>query len=52
MVGNLISKTSVLANIAATKGVYVSEVKAVDRDGNPVWKEKWTKDEAQEYRGR
>ena len=50
MVGNLISKTSVLANIAATKGVYVSEVKAVDRDGNPVWKEKWTKDEAQEYR--
>ena len=50
MVGNLISKTSVLANIAATKGVYVSEIKAVDRDGNPVWKEKWTKDEAQEYR--
>lgn len=50
MVGNLISMTSVLANIAATKGVYVSEVKAVDRDGNPVWKEKWTKDEAQEYR--
>ena len=50
MVGNLISKTSVLANIASTKGVYVSEIKAVDRDGNPVWKEKWTKEEAQEYR--
>ena len=50
MVGNLISKTSVLANIAATKGVYVSEVKAVDRNGNPVWREKWTKEEAQEYR--
>ena len=49
MVGNLISKTSVLAEIAATKGVYVSEVKAVDNDGNPVWKEKWTKEEAQEY---
>lgn len=48
MVGNLISKTSVLANIAATKGVYVSEVKAVDSDGHPVWKEKWTKEEAQE----
>lgn len=47
MVGNLISKTSVLANIAATKGVYVSEVKAVDKDGEPVWKEKWTKEEAQ-----
>lgn len=49
MVGNLISKTSVLANIAATRGVYVSEVKAVDADGNPSWKEKWTKEEAQEY---
>lgn len=49
MVGNLISKTSVLANIAATKGVYVSEIKAVDKDGNPVWKEKWTKEEAQAY---
>ena len=48
MVGNLISKTSVLANIAATKGVYVSEIKAVDRDGEPVWKEKWTKEEAEE----
>ncbi len=49
MVGNLISKTSVLANIAATKGVYVSEVKAVDKDGNPTWKEKWTKEEAKAY---
>lgn len=48
MVGNLISKTSVLANIAATKGVYVSEIKAVDRDGEPVWNEKWTKEEAEE----
>lgn len=46
MVGNLISKTSVLANIAASKGVHVSEVKAVDKDGNPIWKEKWTKEEA------
>ena len=49
MVGNLISKTSVLANICATKGVHVSEIKAVDKDGNPVWKEKWTKEEAKEY---
>ena len=49
MVGNLISKTSVLANIAATKGVHVSKVCAVDDDGNPVWKEKWTKEEAKEY---
>ena len=48
MVSNLISKNSVLANIAATKGVYVSEIKAVDKDGEPVWKEKWTKEEAEE----
>lgn len=49
MVGNLISKTSVLANICATKGVHVSTVYAVDNEGNPVWKEKWTKEEAREY---
>ena len=36
MVGNLISKTSVLANIAKTKGVHVSEIKAVDKDGKPL----------------
>lgn len=47
MVGNLISKCSVLANMAATKGVHVSEIKAVDKSGEPVWKEKWTKEEAQ-----
>lgn len=49
MVGNLISRNSVLANICATKGVHVSEVKAVDSEGNPVWQEKWTKQEAREY---
>lgn len=50
MVGNLISKTSVLANIARTKGVHVSVIKAVDTNGEPVWKEKWTKEEALAYR--
>lgn len=50
MVGNLISKNSVLANIAASKGVHISEIKAVDRDGNPVWSDKWTKEEAQAYK--
>ena len=49
MVGNLISKTSVLADICKTKGVHVSEVKAVDGEGNPVWREKWTKEEARAY---
>lgn len=50
MVGNLISKNSVLANIAAIPGVFVSTVKAIDKSGNPVWKEKWTKEEVQAYR--
>lgn len=50
MVGNLISKNSVLANIAKTPGVFVSEIKAVDGNGSPTWKEKWTKEEADEYR--
>lgn len=50
MVGNLISKTSVLANICKIPGVHVSEIKAVDKNGNPVWREKWTREEAQEYR--
>lgn len=49
MVGNLISKTSVLADICKTKGVHVSEVKAVDGEGNPTWREKWTKEEARTY---
>ena len=50
MVGNLISKNSVLANIAKTKGVFLSKVQAVDNNGLPVWKEKWTKEEAAAYR--
>ena len=50
MVGNLISKTSVLQNLCNTRGVYVSEIKAVDKDGNPVWQEKWSRQEANEYR--
>ncbi|MBP1631207.1 MAG: hypothetical protein H6Q15_2100 [Bacteroidetes bacterium] len=45
MVGNLISKTSVLANIAATEGVYVSQVNAYDNNGNISWSAKWTKAE-------
>lgn len=49
MVGNLISKTSVLYNISTTKGVYLSKIQAIDKDGEPVWKEKWTHEEAQVY---
>ena len=50
MVGNLISKNSVLYNIAHTKGVFLSKIYAVDKEGNPVWKEKWTREEADAYR--
>lgn len=50
MVGNLISKTSVLANICKIPGVHVSEVKAIDRNGLPIWRDKWTREEAQAYR--
>lgn len=49
MVGNFISEISVLANISAIKGVYVSTIYAVDKHGNTVWANKWTKEEAQEY---
>ena len=50
MVGNLISKNSVLFNISKTPCVFVSVIKAVDRNGEPVWRGKWTKEEAREYR--
>ncbi len=50
MVGNLISKTSVLFNISRSKGVFLSKIQAVDRNGEPVWREKWTKEEARLYR--
>jgi predicted phage terminase large subunit-like protein len=54
MVGNLISKNSVLANIAKTEGVHVSQVDVWDKKGNVSWAEKWTKDEVkalQEFQG-
>lgn len=45
MVGNLIAKNSVLANIAATDGVHVSQVNIWDNNGNVSWAAKWTPDE-------
>ena len=45
MVGNLISKNSVLANIAATQGVHVSQVNIWDKNGNVSWAAKWTPEE-------
>lgn len=45
MVGNLIAKNSVLANIAATDGVHVSQVNIWDKNGNVSWAAKWTPNE-------
>jgi hypothetical protein len=48
MVGNLISKNSVLANIAKTEGVFLSEVNIYDRHGEVSWTAKWTKEEVRD----
>lgn len=45
MIGNLIAKNSVLANIAATDGVFVSQVNILDKKGNVSWAAKWTREE-------
>lgn len=42
MVGNLISKNSVLANIAASNGVFVTQVDVLDKNCRPSWPEYWT----------
>ena len=47
MVGNLISKNSVLYNLMENDVFFVSKVNAYDKDGNVSWKEKWTKEEVQ-----
>ncbi len=54
MVGNLISKKSVLANICNIKGVEVSRVNILDKNGKPSWPENWKKeriDEMQQFMG-
>lgn len=47
MVGNLISKNSVLQQISETKGVKVSQINIRDSKGNVSWAAKWTKEEVQ-----
>src|SRR5574344_702185 len=44
MVGNLIGKCSVLANISKTPGVFVSRINVTDKDGKPSWPGFWTAD--------
>jgi predicted phage terminase large subunit-like protein len=45
MVGNLIAKNSVLANIAAIKSFKVTKVNIIDSHGNVSWAAKWSIDE-------
>lgn len=54
MVGNLIGKCSVLANMAKTTGVFVSQVNIIDKDGKPSWPEFWKPEriaEVQQFMG-
>lgn len=44
MVGNLISKCSVLANIMGSPDVHVSRVNVYDAKGNPAWPEYWSRE--------
>lgn len=48
MVGNLISRNSVLYNLSQTEGIYFSKVNVYDAAGNVSWSEKWTKKEVQD----
>ena len=50
MVGNLISKNSVLAQIAKIDSVTVSQVNVTDKNGNPSWPEYWTKERIEDRR--
>jgi hypothetical protein len=50
MVGNLIGKTSVLANISKIENVKVSRVNVYDKNGNPSWSEFWTKERIEDRR--
>ncbi|HOU67606.1 MAG TPA: hypothetical protein PKW49_03355 [Paludibacteraceae bacterium] len=48
MVGNLISKNSVLANIAAKNGSHVTRVDIRNSKGLPSWPELWTEERIKE----
>jgi predicted phage terminase large subunit-like protein len=48
MVGNLISKNSVLARMAATDGVHVTQVNIYDHHGGVSWGEKFAPEEVKE----
>ena len=50
MVGNLISKTSVLASVMERPGVFHTQVNILDPDGQPTWKENYKLSEIREMR--
>lgn len=50
MVGNLISKNSVLAKVSQIENVKVSRVNAYDKHGNPSWPAFWTKERIEDKR--
>jgi len=44
MVGNLISKTSVMSEVCQMEGAFISQVNIRDKNGNPAWPEYWTEE--------
>jgi len=50
LVGNRIGKNSVLGNIAKRPGFHHTVVNMLDKNGNPTWKENFTKKEVEEIR--
>ncbi|KAA6329794.1 hypothetical protein EZS27_021429 [termite gut metagenome] len=50
MVGNLINKCSVLANMAKIKSVHVSTVNILNDKGEPSWGEYWTLERIEQMR--
>jgi predicted phage terminase large subunit-like protein len=49
-VGNLIAKTSILSEISKRPSFHCTQVNALDRNGNPTWRENYTLKEIQELR--
>jgi predicted phage terminase large subunit-like protein len=49
MVGNLISKNSVLAHVSANEMMQVSQVNIYDKNGKPAWPEYWTPEHIKKY---
>ena len=50
MVGNLISKNSILSKMMETADIHVSRIDAYDKNGNPAWPEYWTRERLEKLR--